>query len=115
MQVGRCCDIPSRCMTRRRAPAAADDDERADDFVPADDVVDRRRRRALHAAGLLLLVALVFGRIVGHEFINLDDDKFLYANPNFLPPTLAGLADHWEHPYRHLYAPVAMTAWWLIA
>src|SRR3954469_8138075 len=100
-------------MTRARTAAAAEDEPR-DDPLPWG-TEPARDRRAWHAVALLLLIALVFGRVLGHEFVNLDDDKFLYANPHFLPPTLAGLADHWQHPYRHLYAPVAMTVWWLIA
>jgi hypothetical protein len=73
------------------------------------------RRARPHTIALLLLAAVVFGRVCGHEFVNLDDPQFIAANENFLPPTLPSLADHWTSPHRHLYAPVTMTAWWLIA
>lgn len=66
-------------------------------------------------AALLLLVAVVLGRIATHEFVNLDDDKFIYANPNYLPPTLASLANLWRAAHAHLYVPVTMSAWWLVA
>src|SRR6185437_3115492 len=64
---------------------------------------------------LLLLVAAVFGRAAGHEFVNLDDDKFLFNNAYYLPPTFHGLARLWSAPHAHLYTPVTMTVWWFIA
>ncbi|MEA2736600.1 MAG: protein O-mannosyl-transferase [Humisphaera sp.] len=73
------------------------------------------RSRAARTAALLLLVAVVFGRIATHEFVNLDDDKFLYANEKLLPPTFAGLAEVWRGPHAHLYVPITMTAWWIVA
>jgi len=33
------------------------------------------------ASFLLLAVALVFGQTVGHEFIDFDDDQYVYENP----------------------------------
>src|SRR5215217_3088012 len=73
------------------------------------------RSASARTAALLLLVAVVFGRVATHEFVNLDDEKFIYANPNFLPPTFASLADLWRAPHAHLYVPVTMSAWWLVA
>ena len=77
--------------------------------------MDDRRRGHVHTVALLLLVAIVFGRAAGHEFVNLDDDKFLYANPNLVPPTIEGLLSCWRQPHAHLYVPVTTTAWWLLA
>ena len=31
---------------------------------------------------LLLMVAVVFGQTVQHEFINFDDDEYVYDNPH---------------------------------
>ena len=31
---------------------------------------------------LLLAVALVFGQTVRHEFVNYDDDEYVYENPH---------------------------------
>ncbi len=45
-------------------------------------------------AFLLLAVALVFGQTVRHEFINFDDDKFLYENPH-IAPGLTGNGISW--------------------
>jgi tetratricopeptide (TPR) repeat protein len=33
------------------------------------------------ALGLILLVAATFGRTLGHGFLNLDDDRYVYENP----------------------------------
>jgi len=71
--------------------------------------------RVICIFALLLLVAAVFGRAAGHEFVNLDDDKFLFNNAYYLPPTFHGLARLWSAPHAHLYTPVTMTVWWFIA
>ena len=49
------------------------------------------RSPSLRTAALLLLVAVAFGRVAAHEFVNFDDDKFIYANERLLPPTIAAL------------------------
>ncbi len=41
-------------------------------------------RRALIAAGLALVVVLVFGRAVGYGFVELDDHGYVADNPNVL-------------------------------
>ncbi len=33
-------------------------------------------------AALALMVLVVFGRTIGHEFVNYDDDQYFYANPH---------------------------------
>ena len=44
--------------------------------------------KALAVCGLLVLaVAIIFGQTVGHEFIDCDDDPYVYGNP----PVTAGL------------------------
>jgi len=73
------------------------------------------RSNAARTAALILLVAVVFGRVAAHEFVNFDDDKFLYANEKLLPPTAASLKSLWGEPHAHLYVPVTMTAWWCVA
>src|SRR5512133_4015434 len=35
-------------------------------------------------AGLVLLVAAVFGRVAGHGFVAVDDPYYVYANPDVL-------------------------------
>src|SRR5688572_5651708 len=73
------------------------------------------RSSSFRTAALLLLVVAAFGRVAGHEFVNFDDDKFIYANEKLLPPTASGLAAFWREQHAHLCVPVTMTAWWLVA
>ena len=73
------------------------------------------RNHTLRTVALVALVLLTFGRVASHEFVNIDDDKFIAANPNFLPPTFAGLAECWRQPHARLYVPMTMSAWWLVA
>lgn len=46
------------------------------------DLPGQRRRTLLVACGLALLAATTFGRTVGHGFLNLDDDRYVYENPS---------------------------------
>src|SRR4051812_19856889 len=73
------------------------------------------RSSAARTAALILLVAVAFGRVAAHEFVNFDDDKFIYANDKFLPPTTTTLAQLWQQQHAHLYVPVTMSAWWIVA
>ncbi len=48
-----------------------------------DEARRRDRRRAAAVCGLLLLiVAIVFGRTAGYDFVNFDDDAYVYDNPH---------------------------------
>jgi tetratricopeptide (TPR) repeat protein len=60
---------------------------------------------------LVLLVLLAFGRIGVHGFTNWDDDKTIAFNPDFNPPTLAGISRYWHEADRALYIPVTYTIW----
>jgi cytochrome c-type biogenesis protein CcmH/NrfG len=67
---------------------------------------------------LLLVIILVFGRIVTHDFVDWDDGPLIYNNPNISKPTLAGLAHHWNPrstDNNGMYNPLVYTIWWLIA
>jgi tetratricopeptide (TPR) repeat protein len=74
-----------------------------------------RRHSTLATVALIALVLMTFGRVASHEFVNLDDDKFIYANPALLPPTFASLSQIWRTSHASLYVPVPMSAWWLVA
>ena len=50
--------------------------------------------RAVYTLLLLALIVLVFGRVVTHDSVNLDDDPLIFANPHLVPPTLDGMAWH---------------------
>lgn len=63
----------------------------------------------------MVLALLVFGRVTTFEFVNFDDDKLIYANPNIQAPTLEGLKFHWTHSHSHLFIPVTYSVWWLLS
>ena len=39
------------------------------------------RRTLLLCAGLIISTVAVYGQVIGHQFINLDDDRYIYENP----------------------------------
>jgi hypothetical protein len=86
-----------------------------DSAVSSTDPARAARARALHSLLLVALVLIVFGRCATHEFVNFDDDKLIFANPNLVPPTWDGLVNQWRAPDAHLYIPAVYTAWWLLA
>ena len=59
------------------------------------------RRQVLAVCGLLLLaVGLVFGQTVRHEFVNFDDDLYVYDNPQVSHGlTAAGIVWAFTHRY----------------
>lgn len=64
---------------------------------------------------LLIVVALTFVAVCGHEFTTWDDDRTLRNNPHFKPPTLGGIVHFWRHPHMSLYVPVTYTVWGFLA
>ena len=65
----------------------------------------------------LLLAAIVatFGRIVFNDFVDWDDGKLIFLNPNINNPTLRGLARQWnwnDPNTNSLYDPLVYTTWW---
>jgi hypothetical protein len=67
---------------------------------------------------LLLVILLVFGRIVTHDFVDWDDGPLIYNNPNLSTHSFPGLLHHWN-PFSTdntgMYNPLVFTLWWLIA
>lgn len=70
-------------------------------------------RRPLLA--LLVVVALVYGRLFFAGFVRFDDDLHVYANPFVNPATLQGLGHLWRHTYEHLYVPLAYSLYAALA
>jgi len=69
----------------------------------------------------ILLVAAIlatFGRIVLNDFVDWDDGKLIYLNPNIDNPTWRGLARQWN-PHdpntNSMYDPLIYTTWWALA
>lgn len=90
-------------------------------FAPPSRVADARelsRRMLLIRLLLLVSILLAFGRILGNDFVDWDDSSLIYTNKNLNPPTLVGLARHWNPNYSGnigMYDPVVFSAWWFIS
>src|SRR3569623_1525307 len=83
-----------------------------------------RKQRAQPAPGplsrhpglvLVVVVALVYGRLFFAGFVRFDDELHVYANPFLNPPTLQGLGHLWRHVYEHLYVPLAYSIYAALA
>src|SRR4051812_29563182 len=65
---------------------------------------------------LLIVVTCVgLGRNCSHDFTWWDDDETIHHNPKLNPPTVAGVAYYWRHPFMSLYVPVTYTVWGALA
>jgi tetratricopeptide (TPR) repeat protein len=70
---------------------------------------------ALWIAVLVLLPIVTFGQVLSHGFVNYDDQRQLYENPDFNPPTLASVVQYWRRAHMDLYMPVTYTVWGALA
>jgi hypothetical protein len=85
--------------------------------VDSPDAAARNRIRNICLI-LVLAVLVVFGRTLLADFVDWDDNSLIYQNKNFNPPTLQGLAHHWNPDYPgnlKLYEPLVFTTWWGLA
>lgn len=67
---------------------------------------------------LLTLILATFGRIVLSDFVDWDDGKLIFLNPNINNPTWRGLARqwNWKDPNTNsLYDPLVYTTWWVLS
>lgn len=87
--------------------------------VPAGRSFLSERGRALaYAAGLGLLVLLVYGQVLGHAFVEWDDANFIVRNPDHNPPRLASIGRLWTDlraDETRFFVPVLYTVWILVA
>lgn len=60
---------------------------------------------------LALAVIAAFAPVCVNEFVRWDDRHNLVDNPRMNPPSVAGAAYFWGHPFYDLYIPVTYTAW----
>jgi protein O-mannosyl-transferase len=75
-------------------------------------------RRSTMRLLLLAAILLAFGRILANDFVDWDDGRLIYDNPNITQGTLAGLAHEWNWRNANtfnLYDPLVYTTWWLLA
>ncbi|MGB7158748.1 MAG: tetratricopeptide repeat protein [Tepidisphaeraceae bacterium] len=69
-----------------------------------------RRRTILYLFLLAACVFITFGRVVGHGFVNFDDERFIQQNPDFNPPQWSKLIRYWRGPYYGGAFPVTYMA-----
>lgn len=65
---------------------------------------------------LVLATLIVFGPVIGYQFLKYDDPITVYKNPYLQVPSFDNLIHFWRYPYEGLYTPVtytvfAMAAW----
>ncbi len=84
---------------------------RPDAILPVVEAGARARWRVLAICSLLLLaVGLVFGQTVRHEFVNYDDDMYVYENP----PVAHGLtAQGIAWAFTHIHACYWLPLTWM--
>jgi len=69
-------------------------------------------RFLLPALLLVVVMAAVFGQIVGHGFLAWDDEEHVLKNPRLNPPTWYGVWEFWAEPtepFFGLYIPLSYT------
>jgi hypothetical protein len=67
---------------------------------------------------LLLVIILVYGQVVTHDFVDWDDGPLIFNNTNIVHPTAASLMRHWEplNPDNFsMYNPMVFTLWWALS
>lgn len=67
---------------------------------------------------LLVVILLVYGQVVAHEFVDWDDGQHIYLNKNIVEHSPQGLLNHWEplNPDNpQMYCPMVFTVWWSLA
>lgn len=64
---------------------------------------------------IVLVVAVVFGRIATHRFTWYDDNVTIHQNPRLNPPTFDAFRHAWTTADNGEYLPVTRTAWALLA
>jgi protein O-mannosyl-transferase len=61
--------------------------------------------------GLLVAVLIVFGPVLSHSFLQLDDPKHIFENPLILDPSWEHFWQFWRAPFFSLYIPVTYSVW----
>ncbi|MFQ5432762.1 MAG: hypothetical protein ACE5EN_09700, partial [Nitrospinota bacterium] len=66
---------------------------------------------------LILIIATLalFGPAIGFDFVNWDDNRFLYESRSINPPSMENALNLWTKPDRGLYIPLTGSAWSLLA
>lgn len=64
-------------------------------------------RRLGWSVPLVVVTAIVFGRIVWHDWVEFDDTIHVTENAHFFPVTASRLAAFWRQSFHHLYVPMS--------
>jgi protein O-mannosyl-transferase len=67
---------------------------------------------------LLLVIILVYGQVMTHDFVDWDDGPLIFGNKNIVHPTAANLPHHWQplNPDNNsMYNPLVYTLWWALS
>ena len=65
------------------------------------------RRVLLAACGLVCAVAVVFGGVVGNDWVDFDDSHYVSKNPIFFPVNWHTLRAVWSLRFERMYVPVS--------
>ena len=60
---------------------------------------------------LIVIPAILYARTLAFDFVNWDDDLYVYANPAIRAFTLANIKSWFLHPFVALYVPVPMASY----
>lgn len=66
-------------------------------------------------AMVLMVTAVVFGAVCGHEFLSYDDEINIYGNRYVTTFSLANLGHFWVELYENLYIPLTYNLWTVLA
>lgn len=75
-------------------------------------VLQSSRDRTLAICLIIVLVtAVAYWRVRGHDFITYDDSILVYENSAYRPLNAGSLAFVWKHPHEQIYTPLTYTVW----
>lgn len=57
----------------------------------------------------VLATLIVFGPVVGYQFLSYDDPVVVYKNPYLHKPSFDSFSRFWRYPYEGLYTPITYT------
>ena len=58
---------------------------------------------------VVLVTLIVFGPVVGYQFLSYDDPVVVYKNPYLQKPSFDNFIRFWRYPYEGLYTPITYT------
>lgn len=68
-------------------------------------------RNALAALIIAIVVLAFLHPLAESDFVRVDDQNYIFLNPDLSPPTVTAVADYWLQPEGPLYIPVTHSVW----